>query len=604
MTLARRDALARAMRAHEKLSASDDARERARGTATLRVATPISTRMRDGREGKDGGAVRSPLAPLGGNARVNGADSLGMRDGEAVMDARGVKSRLARSTSASDEEMRAAATRATGDAREGATTFEPVESVDEVLRRLSLRLNAAQRSEFKKIYDECLEAKSLRVAIENVKDTELRVGHREALRTEEFVRASVEAHEKKDEKICEMEADIAELRARARESQRELESLRMKNAELAEAARVSRESQSKKLVSASTQTAAYASTQTVDDGMKAELDALRKQLDHARTRVERESKLHGAEFDALNDELAESRESARRLEQEVARIRDEAAFYHRCSNTADERANVAEETASALREEVLESQAEVKRLKAQITRVEELAAKDKESIMAALASAQARASEAENVPLAQRMNFPEASIASDLPCKCGSVATAKRLSAALMEAAAKNNELQATIWTMENQLAKRATTESSKEVEALEERARAAERRVEVARVAMQRYVKESQKCSPAPAVYSTVDELTPMKRAVKQWIEVSEAKHENELEVDSEDSEDDFDSPPRRLGTLPTPRLRVRAAIRRTHGPAPKITPGAYKPASDDELRRRAKVMGLSVSPFGRARE
>jgi len=130
MTLARRDALARAMRAHEKLSASDDARERARGTATLRVATPISTRMRDGREGKDGGAVRSPLAPLGGNARVNGADSLGMRDGEAVMDARGVKSRLARSTSASDEEMRAAATRAMGDARDGATTFEPVESVD------------------------------------------------------------------------------------------------------------------------------------------------------------------------------------------------------------------------------------------------------------------------------------------------------------------------------------------------------------------------------------------------------------------------------------------------------------------------------------------
>ena len=599
MSLARRDALARAMRAHEKLSLNEDARERARGTATLRVATPISTRTRDGREGKDGAVTRSPLATLSGNARVNGTESGGVSHGDVALDARGKKSRLARSTSASDEEVRAVA-----GARGAETTFEPVESVDEVLRRLSLRLNETQRREFKKIYDECLEAKSLRVAIENVKDTELRAAHRDALRTEEFVRASVDAHEKKDEKMREMEANIAELRARARESHRELESLRMKNAELIEAERGARAPQSKKLVSASTQTAAVASTQTADDGLKGEMDALRKQLEQAKTRVERESRVHGAEFDALSDELAESREAKRRLEQEVARMRDEAAFYLRCSNTADERANVAEETACALRDEVLESQAEVKRLKAQIARVEELAAKDKESIMAALASAQARASEAENVPLAQRMNFPEASMASDLPCKCGSVATAKRLSAALMEAAAKNNELQGTIWALENKLAKRATSESTKEVEALEERARAAERRVEVARVAMQRYVKESQKCSPAPAVYATVDELTPMKRAVERWIEVSEAKHENERETDSEESEDDFDSPPRRLGTLPTPRLRARAAIRRTHGPAPRLPPGAYKPASDDELRRRAKVMGLSVSPFGRPRE
>lgn len=601
MTLARRDALARAMMAHEKLSSNEDARERRRGTATLRVTTPISSRTQDGREGKDGAAMRSPLATLSGNARVGVTENEHVDD---VLEGKGGKSRLARSTSASDEEIRAASARAEGDARGTKTTFEPVESVDEVLRRLSLRLNETQRREFKKIYDECLEAKSLRVAIENVKDTELRAAHRDALRTEEFVRASVEAHEKKDEKMREMEADIAELRSRARESQRELESLRIKNAELMEAVRVARAPQSKKLVSTSTQTAAVAATQTVDDGLKVELEALRKQLDNARTRVERESKLHGAEFDTLSNELAESREAERRLEQQVARMRDEAAFYHRCSNTADDRANFAEETACALRDEVLESQSEVKRLKAHIARVEEIAAKDKESIMAALTSAQARANEAENVPLAQRMNFPEASMASDLPCKCGSVATAKRLSTALMEATAKNNELQGTIWTLENELAKRASSESTEEVEALEERARAAERRVEVARVAMQRYVKESQKCSPAPTVFATVDELTPMKRAVERWMEVSETKHENEREMDSEESEDDFDSPPRRLGTLPTPRLRARAAIRRTHGPAPRLPPGAYKPASDDELRRRAKVMGLSVSPFGRPRE
>merc|ERR1712216_775123 len=62
------------------------------------------------------------------------------------------------------------------------------------------------------------------------------------------------------------------------------------------------------------------------------------------------------------------------------------------------------------------------------------------------------------------------------------------------------------------------------QVEALEERARAAERRVSVARTAMTRYVSESQKCSPAPFVYSTVDDLTPMKRAVENWMEFSGA--------------------------------------------------------------------------------
>ena len=165
---------------------------------------------------------------------------------------------------------------------------------------------------------------------------------------------------------------------------------------------------------------------------------------------------------------------------------------------------------------------------------------------------------------------------------------------------------------LENKLEMRSIGDvlDKEQVEALEERARAAERRVSVARTAMTRYVSESQKCSPAPFVYSTVDELTPMKRAVENWMEFSEAKHaneedekreEDEKEEEDKDSDDEFDSPGRHRGMLPTPRLRARVAIRLTHGPAPKLPPGAYKPTSDEELRRRAKVMGLSVSPFGR---
>ena len=47
-----------------------------------------------------------------------------------------------------------------------------------------------------------------------------------------------------------------------------------------------------------------------------------------------------------------------------------------------------------------------------------------------------------------------------------------------------------------------------------------------------------------------------------------------------------------------------ARVAIRLTHGPAPKLPPGAYKPTSDEELRRRAKVMGDSASAHSGADE
>lgn len=597
----RRDALARAIKTAETLAMAN-ARDKTAGTVSLRVATPVTTKMHGGFRASEGDELRSPLATLSPNARAPVDEGArGRAKGERVT-TRGVeagKSRLARSTSASDEETRAA-DRET--ARRNAETFEPVESVDEVLARMRLKVNETQRKEFAKIYDECLEAKSLRVAIENVKDTELRVAHREALRMEEFVRASVDAHDKKDTAIAEASEEISSLKARARESEREVRKLKAENEELARALRLAKKTASpgsKKLVSATTQTSLSASTQTRDGGQNDQLEALRRELTLANSRVESELRQHDAEFMTLNDELTKARDAMRALERDLTEAKDASAFYQRCSNTADERANVAEETACALREEVLETRAEMDKLRVQIERNAVLIAKDQESIMAALASAQARASEAENAPLAQRIDFPEASVATDLMCKCGSVATAKRLNAALMDAVTRNTELQSTIATLESKLAHRATEATAQEVGALEERANAAERRLEVARAAMTRYVKESQKCSPAPTVANTIDDLTPLKKAVDQWIEVSEAKHECEQGVDSDD---EFDSPPRRRGSLPTPRLRARVAIRRTHGPAPKIAPGAYKPASDEELRRRARVMGLSVSPFARA--
>jgi len=345
----------------------------------------------------------------------------------------------------------------------------------------------------------------------------------------------------------------------------------------------------------------------------AEILALRRELDIAKTQMERETRAHAEEFDALQDELAKTKEaSERRRERELAQIKDRAAFFERCSHTADERANGAEATAHALREEFLMIESEVKKLKEQMARNAEHAAEEKESIMSALAAAQARASESENAPLAQRLSLPEALISGEMPCKCGSVATAQRLSAALADSTTRNTELQAKVTMLENKLEMRSIGDvlDKEQVEALEERARAAERRVSVARTAMTRYVSESQKCSPAPFVYSTVDDLTPMKRAVENWMEFSEAKHaneedekreEDEKEEEDKDSDDEFDSPGRHRGMLPTPRLRARVAIRLTHGPAPKLPPGAYKPTSDEELRRRAKVMGLSVSPFGR---
>ena len=81
-------------------------------------------------------------------------------------------------------------------------------------------------------------------------------------------------------------------------------------------------------------------------------------------------------------------------------------------------------------------------------------------------------------------------------------------------------------------------------------------------------------------------------------------AEEEEEEEEENSDSDDEFDTPQRHRGMLPTPRLRARIAIRRPRGPPPKKPLAAYKPAAGDELCRRARAIGMSDSPFARKRD
>ena len=608
--LDRRAAIRRAMEAHAHLNRDGAGRERARGTVAVAIASPTmaTTAGRRPTLAKLGTTeLRSPLAVLDKNSPERFAANGGGARTPGEARRRG-KSRLARARSASEETLGRAAT-------EREDGFEAVEAFEEVLGRIGAKavLSATQRRALEEIYEESLEARSLRVVLENVKDSELALAHAEATARNAWAKSLEEASEEKwATRVEETEKENAKLRLDAHKRDVELVAAKAEAKRLRET-----RAEKPKLVNAVVQTETEVEESSVHKreitAKDAEILALRRELDIAKTQMERETRAHAEEFDALQDELAKTKEaSERRRERELAQIKDRAAFFERCSHTADERANGAEATAHALREEFLMIESEVKKLKEQMARNAEHAAEEKESIMSALAAAQARASESENAPLAQRLSLPEALISGEMPCKCGSVATAQRLSAALADSTTRNTELQAKVTMLENKLEMRSIGDvlDKEQVEALEERARAAERRVSVARTAMTRYVSESQKCSPAPFVYSTVDDLTPMKRAVENWMEFSEAKHaneedekreEDEKEEEDKDSDDEFDSPGRHRGMLPTPRLRARVAIRLTHGPAPKLPPGAYKPTSDEELRRRAKVMGLSVSPFGR---
>jgi hypothetical protein len=65
--------------------------------------------------------------------------------------------------------------------------------------------------------------------------------------------------------------------------------------------------------------------------------------------------------------------------------------------------------------------------------------------MCALAAAQARASEAENAPLAQKLSLQDVFNPSEISRKSGSVETAQRLSAALEDLTSCNTEMQSKI---------------------------------------------------------------------------------------------------------------------------------------------------------------
>lgn len=545
----------------------------------------------------------------------------------------GGKSRLARSRSASDELLAAAASGTDGEDED----FVGVESFAEMLARVGLgargALRETQRRALEEVYEESLEARSLRTVLENVKEAELEMAREESERRMAWVKSLEDEIEKKwANRVEETERENAQLRVEAHTREIALDASKERTRELSRALEKAPEAvraPEKKMVTTETQTAPLPEAPRVvevpaptpapaDD--KEEVETLKRELAAANARAQNEVRQHAGEFDALNDELAAKDTMIQRLRREVSEMKDRTSFYERCANTADERANNAEANSHALREEFLVLQSDVKKLNEQMHRNAKNAAEEKESIMAALAAAQARASEAETVPVAAKLNITDALISNETLCKCGSVATAQRLSAALADATARNSELQSKVTMLENKLEMREVSEdvNDDEVERLEKRALAAERRLSVAREAMTRYVSESQKCSPCPTVYNTVDELTPMKRAVEKWIEVSDAKHadenksdakdvegedEREEEVDS-DSDDEFGTPQRRRGMLPTPRLRARIAIRRTRGPPPKKPLAAYKPAPGDELCRRARAIGMSDSPFARKRD
>jgi len=582
---------------------------------SVRVATPIAAVGAR----RPTGELRSPLAVLDdGNSPRGGASGEGKRasDGaggtgvhaRAVGARGGVKpgvetkprSRLSRSRSASDE-----------------AAFAPVLSFDEILREIgaSDALNATQKKTLESVYEESLEARSLRVVLENVKDSELELAHEEAKRRDAWAKSLESTIESKwAQRVKDVEKENADLRLEAHK--REMSHAATQE-ELKRVSRLVREAPT--APTAPTKPALVdATVQATDDAAmlahREEIVALNKKLQAAEMRAAQEARQHELEFNALNDELAAVKEtSVRRLQQELVEAKDRVAFYERCSNTADERANNAEATAHALREEFLIVEAEAKSLKSQMVQNAKSAVEEKESIMCALAAAQARASEAENAPFAQKMSLQDVFNPSEISCKCGSVETAQRLSAALADSTSRNTELQSKIAHLQEQLSARmdGASTSVEGVENLEKRALAAERRLEVARTAMSRYVTESQKCSPAPVVHSTINDLTPLKHAVERWKDYSDAHPSEDVrrndDVDGErtetsDSEDEFDSPGNHRGVLPTPRLRARVAIRLAHGPVHKIPHGgAYKSTTDEELRRRAKVMGLSTSPFSR---
>jgi len=543
--------------------------------------------------------------------------------------AKGGKSRLARSRSASDE-LAAAAAAASGTDGED-EDFVGVESFAEMLARAGLgargALRETQRRALEEIYEESLEARSLRTVLENVKEAELEMAREESERRMAWVKSlEAEIEKKWANRVEETERENAQLRVEAHTRGLALDASKERTRELSRALEKAPEAArapEKKMVTMETQTAPLPETRSVVEAPtndKEEVESLKRELAAANARAQNEVRQHAGEFDALNDELAAKDAMIQRLRREVSEMKDRTSFYERCANTADERANSAEANSHALREEFLVLQSDVKKLNEQMHRNAKNAAEEKESIMAALAAAQARASEAETVPVAAKLNITDALISNETVCKCGSVATAQRLSAALADATARNSELQSKVTMLENKLEMREVSEdfNDDEVERLEKRALAAERRLSVAREAMTRYVSESQKCSPCPTVYNTVDELTPMKRAVEKWIEVSDAKladekesvaknieeeEEDVAEVDS-DSDDEFGTPQRRRGMLPTPRLRARIAIRRTRGPPPKKPLAAYKPAPGEELCRRARAIGMSDSPFARKRD
>ena len=235
------DAVSRAISTAQLLSPLD-ASARPCGIAVaspVRATTTTNAHAHGYARGR--GELRSPLAMIDANSpqgkntkRTNASSSMPAPRGGFEMRVRaasklqrkpsvGAKSRLARSRSASEESLIDDANGVTATVNDAppdtpTPSFRAVESFDEMVNRLRLTsvMDDYATRELALVYEESLEARSLRAVLENVKDSELEMAHVEAERRDKWAKSIEENIERKwASKVREMEKENAKLRVEA-----------------------------------------------------------------------------------------------------------------------------------------------------------------------------------------------------------------------------------------------------------------------------------------------------------------------------------------------------------------------------------------------------
>ena len=102
--------------------------------------------------------------------------------------------------------------------RDDDDAFAPVLSFEEILRGIGAvdALDETQRKALEGVYEESLEARSLRVVLENVKDSELELAHEEAKRRDAWAKSLESMIESRwEQRVKEVEKENATLRLEA-----------------------------------------------------------------------------------------------------------------------------------------------------------------------------------------------------------------------------------------------------------------------------------------------------------------------------------------------------------------------------------------------------